>query len=210
MKLNRPDPEWLTSSRSKANFRLALKLSLVAVALLWGVHLVNWLAGYGLNRFGVYPRHGGGLIGIAVAPLLHGSFLHLFNNSLPIVVLGTAMLHVYPNSGLRVLPALYVGSGLAVWLLGRSSIHIGASGVIYGMLAFVFFSGVLKRDARGISLSLLVFFLYGSMTWGVLPQGGGISWESHLAGAVLGTVGAFYYRDWDRPPIKVYDWEDED
>lgn len=210
MKLHRPDPDWLSSSRSQANFRLALKLSALAVVLLWGVHLVNWFSGYALNRFGILPRHTGGLLGIALAPLLHGSFLHLFNNSLPIVVLGTAMLHVYPNSGMRALPMLYLGSGLAVWLLGRTSIHIGASGVIYGMLAFVFFSGVFKRDARGISVSLLVFFLYGSMTWGILPQGGGISWESHLAGAVLGTIGAVHFRQWDRPPVKVYDWEDDD
>ena len=208
--IRRPDPDYLTSRRSQANFKLALKIALTALAVLWTVHLVNFLLAYNLNRFGVLPRDLGGLTGILAGPLLHSGFLHLFNNSVPLVVLTTGMLYVYPNASARSLPMIYVGSGLAVWLLGRTSVHIGASGVIYGMLAFVFFSGVVKRDTRGIALSMLVFFLYGSMSWGILPQGGGISWESHLAGAVIGTFAAFWHRTWDRPPVKVYDWENED
>ncbi|MFK7957976.1 MAG: rhomboid family intramembrane serine protease [Lysobacterales bacterium] len=210
MQLHRPDPEFLTSRRSKANFTLALKLAAVVVAALWAIHLVNFLLGYSLNRFGIVPRSPGGFSGIAFAPLLHGSFSHLINNSLPLFVLGTGMLFVYPGASVRVLPMVYIGGGLAVWLFARSSIHIGASGVLYGMVTFVLLSGFLKRDSRAIALSMLVFFLYGSLSKGLLPGTTGVSWESHLAGAGFGALGAWWYRRWDIPPRKVYDWEDEE
>lgn len=208
-KIQRPDPDYLTSDRSKHNFRLALKVTLGFVVLLWAIHLLNWGLGYTLNRFGVWPRSLSGMVGVVAAPLLHSGFTHLFQNSAPLLVLGTGMLFVYPNASVRALPTIYVGTGLLVWLLGRGSIHIGASGLIYGMLAFVFFSGIVKRDARGVALSMLVFFLYGSMTWGIFPQGNSVSWESHLAGAAVGTVLALRFRRWDIPPRKHYDWEDE-
>lgn len=210
LKIHRPDPDYLTSARSKKNFRLALKAAIGFVVLLWSVQLLNWGLDYGLNRFGIWPRHVEGMVGVVASPLLHGSFLHLFNNSAPLLVLGSGMLFVYPNSSIRALPVIYVGTGLLVWFFGRGNIHIGASGVIYGMLGFVFFSGVVKRDARGVALSMLVFFLYGSMTWGIFPQGNSVSWESHLAGALIGTALAFRYKNWDVPPRKVYDWENDD
>ncbi len=210
MQLHRPDPEFLTSSRTKANFLLALKLALAAVALLWLIHLLNFLLGYPLNRFGIVPRSLGGLSGIFLAPLLHGSFSHLISNSVPLLVLGTGMIFVYPAASARALPTIYLGGGLAVWLLARSSVHLGASGVLYGMLSFVLLSGLLKRDTRAIALSMLVFFLYGSLSAGLLPGARGVSWESHLAGTAIGAVAAWRFRRWDLPPRKTYDWEDED
>ncbi|MDJ0656729.1 MAG: rhomboid family intramembrane serine protease [Xanthomonadales bacterium] len=209
-KIHRPDPNYVTSERSKNNFKLALKATAVFVGVLWAIHMVNWGLDYSLNRFGIWPRNASGMVGVVAAPLLHSGFAHLFKNSLPLLVLGTGMLFVYPNASARALPAIYVGTGLLVWLFGRGNIHIGASGLIYGMLAFVFFSGIVKRDARGVALSMLVFFLYGSMTWGIFPQGNSVSWESHLAGAVVGTVLALRFKAWDIPPRKRYDWEDDE
>ena len=122
----------------------------------------------------------------------------------------TATLYLYPNSALRVIPAVWLGSGLLAWVIGRPSLHIGASGLIYGLLAYVFVGGVLRRDMRSVSVSLMVAFLYGSMIWGVLPTRPNMSWEMHLSGAVVGVLMALVYMKWDRVPVVRYDWEDDD
>lgn len=209
MLFHTPDPAYTRSPRAQANFRLALKLATGFVVLLWLIHVANWVFGLGLTQFGVRPRSIDGLAGIAFGPLLHTSFSHLFSNSLPLLVLGTMMLHLYPSSSLRVLPLLHAGPGLIVWLFGRASIHVGASGLVYGLAAYIFLSGVLRRDRRAIAATLLVGFLYGGMVWGVLPIQPGVSWETHLAAALIGIALAIRYRDLDVPPTKRYDWEDE-
>ena len=122
----------------------------------------------------------------------------------------TATLFLYPTASVRVVPLIWVGSGALAWFIGRPSLHIGASGLIYGLLAFVFVSGVLRRDLRSISVSLLVGFLYGSMVWGVLPTRPQMSWEMHLSGAMIGVMLAFVFSRWDRVPVRRYDWEDDD
>ena len=120
------------------------------------------------------------------------------------------MLYGYPRAARIAVPSIYVGSGLGVWLFGRASYHIGASGLAHGMMFFVFVMGILRWDRQAIALALLVFFLYGGMVWTILPQGPTISYEAHLSGAVLGTVLAFVLRNRDpRPADKRYSWEDE-
>ena len=150
-----------------------------------------------------------GLPGILLAPLLHGSFAHLFANSLPLLVLGTGILHLYPNSALKVIPAVYLGPGTAVWLFARAADHIGASGLIYGLVSYMFVAGLIRRDRRAIAASLLVYFLYGTLAWGVLPIKPELSWETHLAAALIGLVLAIALRRLDIPPRKRYAWEDE-
>ena len=105
---------------------------------------------------------------------------------------------------------VWLGSGLLGWCIGRPSIHIGASGFVYGLLAFVFVSGMFRQDMRSVGVSLVVWFLYGSMIWGVLPIRPQMSWELHLSGAILGVIMAILYRNWDRVPLKRYEWEDDD
>ena len=105
---------------------------------------------------------------------------------------------------------VWLGSGLLGWCYGRPSIHIGASGFVYGLLAFVFVSGMFRQDMRSVGVSLVVWFLYGSMIWGVLPIRPQMSWELHLSGAILGVIMAILYRNWDREPLKRYEWEDDD
>jgi membrane associated rhomboid family serine protease len=124
-------------------------------------------------------------------------------------MLGTVMLHLYPNSAVRVIPAVYLGPGVAVWLFARGSVHIGASGLVYGLASYIFVAGVIRRDARAIAASLLVSFLYGALVWGVLPIKPGMSWETHLAAGLIGLVLAIALRHLDIPPRKRYDWEDE-
>jgi len=108
-----------------------------------------------------------------------------------------------------VLPAVYLGPGILVWLFGRDSIHIGASGLVYGIVAYVFVGGILRRDRRAWAASILVAFFYGAMVWGVLPIKHGVSWETHLAAAAIGVVLAIALRRRDIPPRKVYSWEVE-
>ncbi len=205
MQIHLPDPSYTRSERSRANFRFALRLALGFVAFLWLIALLGY--GLELERFGVRPREWAGLIGILVAPLLHAGFEHLLANSLPLVILGTTLLHLYPSSALKVLPFIYFGPGVAVWFLGQDGIHVGASGLVYGMASYIFVAGLLRRDRRAISASLLVAFLYGAMTWGVLPIQRGVSWETHLAAALIGIVLALVYRHSDIPPRVRYDWE---
>ena len=204
-----PDPAYTSSEQARANFRLAGKIALGFVALIWLIQLLNWGLDLELERFGVRPRQLAGLPGILLAPLLHGSFAHLGANSLPLLVLGTGMLYLYPNSALKVIPAVYLVPGIAVWLFARASVHVGASGLVYGLVSYIFVAGVLRRDRRAIAASLLVSFLYGSLAWGVLPIEPGVSWETHLAAGLIGLALAIALRRLDIPPRKRYAWEDE-
>ena len=204
------DPAYTSSERARANFRLAVRIALGFVAMVWFIQLLSGGLDLGLERFGVRPRQLAGLPGILLAPVLHSGFSHLFANSLPLLVLGTVMLHLYPDSALKVIPAVYLGPGIAVWLFANaSSVHVGASGLIYGLVTYIFTAGVIRRDRRAIAASLLVAFMYGSAVWGVLPIQPGVSWETHLAAALIGLALAIALRRLDIPPRKRYAWEDE-
>ena len=179
--------------------------------LLWLIKLIELIFGFDLFQYGIYPRRPDGLMGIVWAPLIHGSMSHLFSNTAPIIILGTTLLYGYPKSAKIVIPAVCAGSGLGVWLFARSAFHIGASGLTFGVMFFVFTIGVLRWDRHAITLSLLVFFLYGGMIWGVFPTAPEISFESHLFGAATGVVLALLLKGADpAPPEKRYSWEDEE
>lgn len=210
MALGKPDPHYTQSRRAHASFRLALKIALVSIGILWTIFILDAAFGLRLGRFGLRPGSVSGLVGILTAPLLHGSVQHLLSNTIPLLVSLTATLYLYPASSLRVIPLLWLGSGAIAWYIGRPSLHFGASGLIYGLLAYVFVGGILRRDMRSVSVSLLVGFLYGSMIWGVLPIRPNMSWEMHLGGALMGCLLAILFRQWDRIPLVRYDWEDDD
>lgn len=210
MQVDIPDPAYTSSEQARASFRLSVKIALRFVALIWVIQLLNWGLDLELGRFGVRPRELAGLPGILFAPLLHGGFAHLIANSLPLLVLGAGMLYLYPSSALKVIPAVYLGPGLAVWLFAQaSSVHVGASGLVYGLFSYIFVSGLIRRDRRAIAASLLVCFLYGTLVWGVLPIQPGVSWETHLTAALIGLALAIALRRLDVPPRKRYAWEDE-
>lgn len=209
MQFDVPDPRYTHSTPSRALLTLAVRLALGFVAMLWLIHGMNWALDLDPAPFGLRPREWGGLIGILTAPLAHADFAHLVANSVPLAAVGSAMLFLYPRSSLRVLPAVYLGPGLLVWLFGRDSIHLGASGLVYGLVAYVFFAGLLRRDRRAIAASLLVVLMYGSLAWGVLPIDPKLSWETHLTAAATGALMAPLLRKLDVPPRKRYTWEDE-
>ncbi len=210
IQVHKPDPEYTSSPKAARNFALAARLAVAVTAVIWFIWLSDAYLGLGLSRYDLRPRDVEGLIGIVTAPLLHGDLEHIFSNTLPLLISLTAVLYLYPNSALRVIPMVWLGSGLLGWFIGRPSIHIGASGFVYGLLAFVFLSGMFRQDLRSMGVSLAVWFLYGSMIWGVLPIRPQMSWELHLSGAILGIMMAVLYRNWDRVPLKRYEWEDDD
>jgi membrane associated rhomboid family serine protease len=210
MHLGKPDPQFTSSPRAQRNFKLALNLAVWFAGFLWLILIVDAVFDLGLARYGLRPRHLDGLIGVLTAPLLHSGAEHLFSNTLPLLVSLTTVLYLYPRSSLRVIPVIWLGSGVLAWIIGRHSLHFGASGFVYGMLAFVFISGILRMDMRSVAVSIMVWFLYGSMIWGVLPIRPNMSWELHLSGAILGVAMAIMYRRWDVTPVKRYSWEDDD
>lgn len=164
---------------------------------------------YDLARYGVVPRNIERLSGILTMPFIHSDFKHLFSNSIPIIILGAALIYFYRESALKVFLLIYILHGLWLWLGGRPSYHIGASGIVYGLASFLFFSGIFRRYMRLMAISLLVVFLYGGMVWGIFPLFIGMSWEAHLAGTIAGVICAWIYRK-EGPQRPVYEWEDDD
>ncbi len=209
MQIHVPDPAHTASAASRAQFRSALAVAAAFVAVLAIVHAAGWALGLDLAHYGIRPRAWSGLPGIVLAPLVHGDLAHLAANALPLLIVGTAMLYLYPDAASVVLPAVYFGPGVAVWLAGRDSVHVGASGLAYGLVAYVFVAGLIRHDRRAIAASLLVAFLYGTLVWGVLPIKVGVSWETHLAAAVISVALAVAFRHRDVPPRKRYSWEEE-
>ncbi len=179
------------------------------ILLLWIILIVQQTFNLDFPyEFGLYPRRLSGLIGIITSPLIHAGYTHLISNTLPVFLLSAGLIYFYPETAYKVIALIYLFTGLLVWLFARSVYHIGASGLIYGFAAFLFFSGIFKRDNRSIGLSLLVTFLYGGMVWGILPGQPGISWESHFFGGITGIVCAFIFRKKDKH--YKYDWEAEE
>jgi len=200
-----PDGAVLQDRRRWAS---ALLLSAAFALSLWMVKLLEELTGTSLVHLGINPREWSGLAGVLLAPFIHGSWGHLIANTLPVLVLGTALLYGYPRAARVVVPVLFLAVGAGVWLFARASYHVGASGLTFGVMFFVFTIGVLRRDRRAMALAMIVFFMYGSMVWGVLPGDPQISFESHLAGALTGIGLALLLRDVDPPPPqKRYSWE---
>ncbi|MFS0715842.1 rhomboid family intramembrane serine protease [Arthrobacter sp. 1P04PC] len=166
------------------------------VALLYAVEFVNTLMLHSLNRvFGLRPRTPEGLVDILTFPLLHASLAHLFSNTLPLIIFGFLVF----LSGLRVfltaLAASWLGSGLTVWLIGGYNITVGASGLVFGLFAFLLVRGFLNRHWGQILLSVVLFLAYGGILFGVLPTVAGyVSWQAHLGGAAGGVVAALLLR----------------
>jgi membrane associated rhomboid family serine protease len=160
----------------------------------------------------VIPGSAPGLRGILTAPLLHGSGAHLLLNALSLLALGSLAGIAYPKATLRALPLLWIGSGLGAWLLGQpGSHHLGASGVIHGFGFLLFTLGLLRRDRAAIATGMLAFAFFGGMLLTIFPRELGVSWQSHLGGALAGVLSAFLFRRSDPAlPRRKYSWEIEE
>lgn len=179
------------------------------VVVAWLVLLMQFVLPVNLNQLGVYPRTISGLIGIITSPFLHGGVSHLLSNTFPILILGTSMFYFHPKTASQNILVIYIFSGAFVWLFGRESFHIGASGLVYGFASYIFFIGMFRTDVRSLALSLLTVFFYGGLVWGVLPLDYRVSWEGHLSGAILGLLLAFNDKDKDPPQHPTFEDDDD-
>ena len=178
------------------------------VLLIWLVYWFELRFGFRFNDMGIYPRTFSGLRGILFSPFIHGSLEHLYHNSTPLLILSAALFYFYRALAWRVLVLGLLFSGFLTWLIGSPAFHIGASGLIYVLMSFMLFKGILSKNHHLTALSLLVVFLYGSMLWYVFPVKENMSWEGHLSGLLVGLVFAFVFRTAIAKPVR-YIWEDD-
>lgn len=183
-----------TYSSLAESIRQALRAILVFIGLIWAGFLVDWVVPVDFNRLGLVPRTASGLIGIVVMPFLHGDFSHLLSNTIPLFVL-LALLAGSRVSFWRIVTSLALLSGLLLWLFGRPAVHIGASGLVFALAAFLVVAGFLERRLLAVLIAGVVLFLYGgSMLAGVLPwRDVTVSWDGHLAGAIAGGLVAYFH-----------------
>lgn len=162
------------------------------VFLMWAAFSFQYYYGIDLTFLGIRPRNLFGLVGIFTGPIVHGDIVHLASNTVPILFLGTVLFFFYEPIGRKVFFRCYFITNLLVWLFSpRTTFHIGASGLIYGLSAFLIFYGFIRKDFVSLLISVIVALVYGGLFYGILPREELISWESHLAGALVGTFTAF-------------------
>lgn len=207
------EPIGMDNKAERKKFLGSLVIPLIIVAMMWVVKTIEWSFGIYLGRFGITPHTARGLIGIFTLPFLHGNWEHLLSNTIPIIVLGTALYYCYPSLANRVMLITYLGSGLLTWCIGDpSTTHIGASALVYGLNLFLITSGFIRGNRMLIVISLIMVFLYGSFIWGMIPSLAipqNISWEGHLSGALIGILLAIFLRK-EGPQKEVYHWEEDD
>lgn len=177
-------------------FRYAVFMVMTFIMLMWFVKALEFAVGASYAQFGILPRTLWGTIGIFTAPLIHGDFAHLLSNSLPLIVLGILLFYFYHKIAIEIFLWIYLATGFWIWLLARNAYHIGASGVVYGLAAFLFFSGIFRRNNQLMAISGVIIILYGGMLYGIFPDlvERNVSWEAHLMGGIVGTILAFWFR----------------
>jgi membrane associated rhomboid family serine protease len=186
-------------------------LPLFFVLTLWSVFWYELQFQDNLSHFGIYPREVYGLKGILFSPFLHGDIEHLANNSVALLVLLPILRYFYKEQSFVVLFLGIIFSGLGTWLLGRPSYHIGASGLIYALVSFIFFKGIFTKYYRLVALSFTIVILYGGSVWYMFPNvKEGISWEGHLAGFIVGLALALVLKTPQFSKPIFYEWEKPD
>ena len=185
----------MTNSQGKTiNQELRTQVTILgsSVALMWAIELLDFVVFRGeLDRYGIRPHNISGLWGILFAPFLHGGFGHLMANTVPFITLGWLVMLQETSDFFIVTAIAMVVGGLGTWFTGSpNSIHVGASGVIFGYLGFLLFRGYFLRNIPSIAVALVVGMFYGGLLWGVLPGQVGISWQGHLFGFIGGAIAA--------------------
>lgn len=200
------------AATEKRRLLLSMLIPFLVVSFMWLVKITEVLFETDFHFLGIFPREPSSLTGIVTSPFIHSGFRHLFNNTIPLFILGTALFYLYSQVSFRVLFWIMLLTGFAVWITGRPAWHIGASGIVYGMASFLFVSGIIRRYIPLMGLSLLVAFVYGEMVWGIFPGFRmDISWESHMLGAAAGLLLAVWYRaEGPQRPVPFYEKDEAD
>jgi membrane associated rhomboid family serine protease len=166
---------------------------LLFVFFIWLVYWIEITFDFKFTKYGIFPKKLSGLKGIIFSPFIHGDFLHIVHNSLPLFILSAFLFYHYQRVAWRILFMGWLLTGIGTWILGRESYHIGISGINYMLISFLFFAGVIIKYYRLMALSLIIVFLYGSLIWLMFPIVDRISWEGHLSGFISGLILAFVY-----------------
>lgn len=190
-------------------FRYSILPPLFFLLIIWIIKIVELSNSSSFYEFGVYPRQLFGIPGIFLAIFIHSDFNHLISNSISFFILTSGLIFFYRDLSYKVIIFIWITSGVMVWLGARESYHIGASGLIYGIASFLFFSGIIRRDVRLMSISMLVVFLYGGLIWGILPIYPRLSWEYHLFGSICGFFTAVIFKK-QGPEKQIWSWEKDD
>lgn len=190
--------------------KLVLGYPILVLVFMWSMHLLNLSVGIEFYEYGLYPRTLSGLLGVFTSPFIHSTtdFNHILSNSVPILILLASIIHFYRPVALKVILIVWLGGGLLTWIYARENYHVGMSSVIYSLVGFLFFSGILRKFKPLLGLSLFVVFIYGSLIWGVFPLEERVSWEGHLSGLILGILAAILYRK-EGPQQPKYRYEIE-
>ena len=167
----------------------------IFVFTMWFVYWIELRFGYNFNRYGIYPVKISGLKGVLFSPFIHSGLSHLFNNSIPITVLMACLFFFYRKIAFKVLIIGALLTGISTWLMAESSYHIGASGIVYMLFSFIFFSGIMRKHYRLVALSLMIVFLYGGMIWYIFPIKERMSWEGHLSGFMVGLILSLVFKN---------------
>lgn len=187
-----------TQPQFEPHLRNAIPPAIFVVVIMWLVYWSDYLFLYDFHKLGVLPKTSDGLKGIFFMPWIHAhqDFKHILNNSVPTFLLMTLLFYSYKEVAVKVFILSWLLTGFMLWIFAKNNgaYHIGMSGVIYSLAAFLFTSGVLRKYLPLQALSLFIVFVYGSMIWGIFPAEQHISWEGHLSGMLVGIFLAFYYR----------------
>ncbi|MDH4128237.1 MAG: rhomboid family intramembrane serine protease [Spirochaetota bacterium] len=182
-------------SNVKDNLITRVMPVIILLAIFWIVLIIDSIMTLSLTKYGIVPRTGMGLWGIIFSPFLHGGFGHLISNSLPFFFLASTAMIFYRKSTPKAMIFIILVGGFLVWLFARSASHVGASGLIFGLITFLMLSGIFRRDAKSILISIIILFSYGgSLIIGVIPTQKGVSWEGHLFGGIAGILAAYIFR----------------
>lgn len=190
-------------------------LPLFFVLFLWFVYWVEIRFDFDFVQNGIFPRTFAGLQGVLFSPFIHSDMNHLYNNSMPLLVLLAALQFFYSKQTIAVISYGILFSGIITWVIGRANYHIGASGLIYVLVSFIFFKGIQTKYSRLVALSLAVIVVYGGLVWYIFPTPdvrgeNSISWEGHLGGLLTGFILSLSYKTTEYKKVIKYDWEHRD
>lgn len=182
-----------------------------AILLIWLVYYLDWRFYLGWRDYGIQPRKISGLKGVFFSPLLHGSVKHLFNNSLALAMLLPLICYYYFNNWKTIISYGVLFAGLGTWIIAESGNHIGASGLVYVLTSYLFFTGIRSKQYKLMAVSLVVVLIYGSSVWYMFPDiEQGISWQGHLSGFLVGLILSFILQKPQFEPIYTYEWQKPD